>query len=1269
MDATLWARIKEAFSVAISCGPDAADEALFQTCGGDNELLRQVRPLVEEHFRILNEVEVRPHTEGPDTELPGLLACRYRVLNRLGGGSFGDVYKVSDEGHGGQELALKILRSSDPLALHYFKREFRSLADTYHPNIVKLRELVAFQGRWMFTMEFVDGVDLIRFLNQQASGDRGGALRACFLQLGEGLRVLHQGRLLHRDVKPSNILVTATGRLVLLDFGLAHSFDKDPQSGITFAGTPDYMSPEQAAGTPVAESSDWYAFGVLMYQSLVGKLPFQGTFVEVLRRKQFEDPIPPANLAPDVPPELNRLCLSLLQRDPLKRASYADILRSLKPGTVVPAYGSQRPRLIGRREPLESLAKALEAMEDRPALIHICGPSGIGKTVLLREFISNVSKDPSTLVLAGRCYEGETVPFQALDDLIDHLSDYFRRLPRERVESILPRHFEVLVKMFPVLAPYLFADRPLSPILNSVELRTRALAALRELLGRLRERNRIVLVIDDLQWGDTDGCMALNDLLSSSDSPGILVILAYRSEDIWATPPIKALREAGTLSRNTTFIELDHLGISECQDLAFSLSAVPLEADQLHLISEHSGGNPLLVHEIVRWINARGPSDGLNRTFSLADVVRSRVDALRPDSHHVLELSAVAGQPTELSILRIAGGIDDPVSARDELLSNRLLRSRTVRGREEVEIYHDRIRATLLAEMEPMTLIRRHRELARALESAGARDPERIAAHYEEAQDKASCAKYALVAARHAADVLAFHDASHFYEMALRTRVLDPRTERMAHLECANAFANAGRGLQAAEHYLAACAEASINERLECNVKAAEELLYSGYVDRGLDIFRQVLEQVGIKEIKKTSRIPFLLMLRRARLRLRGMRWQDRSIDEVPREVLIKIDTCSAVATGLALIDVTRGAALQAVSLLLALRAGEPSRIARALAMEAGYRSTVGVKGQRRAEDLLTRARDLALQTKDARAVGLTNIMGAACAWNAGHWQKCHERACLARDELRDRHERTTWERDTASIFEVDALRWMGHWAKMKAILPELIEDARHRGDLYAETILQMHAGSCANLADDAPGRALDGLKIVERWSHTSFHIEHLVDIHNQVEIALYRGDGRRAFAIVMNRWPELKRSFLLRIQTLNIQMRSLRARAALAALSSSSLPSDRSSLLKLVQQDIGAITREGADWGSALGELIQGGAELFLGRRESAINTFARAETSFNAVGMHLHRVVACRSLNLLIGNVTGRQRALAAEVELQNEGIVNPQLFANVIAPSATT
>ena len=391
MDAKQWERVKKAFSTVIARGPRHVSDALLEECAGDDELMQELRPLVEEHFRLVNVNRTASPTDSPAPELPEIVAGRFRVLARLGSGGFGDVYRVIDEMGGDEPLALKILRSSDPLALHYFKREFRSLADIYHRNIIALHELIAHNNRWMFSMELIDGVDFLRFLDSQAIRDRDAALRSCIVQLAEGLLALHQRSLLHRDIKPSNVLVTPAGRLVLLDFGLVRAFGDDTQSTFTFAGTPDYMSPEQAAGEVVGEPSDWYAVGVMLYQALTGRKPFHGSSLEVLRRKQIERPVPPSEITSVVSAQLNDLCLKLLERDPLKRASHADIVRLAYPDGSVQVRESPSSPFVGRNEPLRGLSGAYAAAEDGPVLVHLCGPSGIGKTVLLREFMRHLA--------------------------------------------------------------------------------------------------------------------------------------------------------------------------------------------------------------------------------------------------------------------------------------------------------------------------------------------------------------------------------------------------------------------------------------------------------------------------------------------------------------------------------------------------------------------------------------------------------------------------------------------------------------------------------------------------------------------------------------------------------------------------------------------------------------------------------------------------------------------------------------------------------------
>src|SRR5207247_8019877 len=136
----------------------------------------------------------------------------YRVLSWIGSGGCGDVYRVIDETAGNCELALKVLRLPDPSSIQHFKREFRSLADVYHRNIVRLHELHFYEDRWMFTMEYIAGVDLLSYVNNCPSYDKASIIRSSMLQLAEGLAALHHRKLLHRAVKPSNILVTPSRR-------------------------------------------------------------------------------------------------------------------------------------------------------------------------------------------------------------------------------------------------------------------------------------------------------------------------------------------------------------------------------------------------------------------------------------------------------------------------------------------------------------------------------------------------------------------------------------------------------------------------------------------------------------------------------------------------------------------------------------------------------------------------------------------------------------------------------------------------------------------------------------------------------------------------------------------------------------------------------------------------------------------------------------------------------------------------------------------------
>ncbi len=529
-------------------------------------------------------------TTGSDGEFVG--TERFEVLRRLGAGGMGVVYQAYDRERA-RTVALKTLRHRDAAALYRFKREFRGLADISHPNLAALHELVSSGDEWFFTMELVEGVDFITWVRGEegqtqildidglspidespaygneystrtdspglelsmsdswhlripepsplSSYDR---LRDALRQLAEGVQVLHQAGKLHRDIKPSNVMVDRSGRVVLLDFGLITDVSR-PGGAVSddysVVGTVDYMSPEQGASLPLGPASDWYSVGTVLYHALTGMLPFYGPPIVVLMEKQRREPEPPLQLLPDTPADLSQLCCDLLRCDPAARPDGNEILRRLGSRAAAPprrrptGSRSQDTPLVGRSAHAEVLRDAFgtATREGRAVTVLVHGRSGMGKSILVERTTRELARERAAVVLAGRCYERESVPYKALDSLIDSLSRHLAQMPRHEVDALMPRDVLAVARLFPVLrrvdAVKAAPRRIAAP--DPHELRRRGMAALRELLARMADRRPLVLCIDDVQWGDIDSTMLLLDLLRPPDPPALLLVLAYRSEE------------------------------------------------------------------------------------------------------------------------------------------------------------------------------------------------------------------------------------------------------------------------------------------------------------------------------------------------------------------------------------------------------------------------------------------------------------------------------------------------------------------------------------------------------------------------------------------------------------------------------------------------------------------------------------------------------------------------------------------------------------------
>ncbi|MBZ0238245.1 MAG: serine/threonine protein kinase, partial [Deltaproteobacteria bacterium] len=248
---------------------------------------------------------------------------RFEVLRLLGEGGMGVVHAARDLERG-EVVALKSLRHLGGETLLRFKHEFRALQDLHHPNLVALGELLEDDDDWFYTMELVEGVDVLTWID----GDRD-RLRDVLRQLAGGLGALHQAGKVHRDIKPSNVLVTHDGRVVLVDFGLVTESRAPEASDPSIVGTAAYMAPEQAASRPVGPAADWYAVGCILYEALTGRLPFEGTTIEVLMHKLEREPTPPSQLV-SVPGDLDALCGELLRADPDRRPRAEEVLTRLR---------------------------------------------------------------------------------------------------------------------------------------------------------------------------------------------------------------------------------------------------------------------------------------------------------------------------------------------------------------------------------------------------------------------------------------------------------------------------------------------------------------------------------------------------------------------------------------------------------------------------------------------------------------------------------------------------------------------------------------------------------------------------------------------------------------------------------------------------------------------------------------------------------------------------------------------------------------------------
>ncbi len=687
--------------------------------------------------------------------LPVVVNGRYRLIGKLGQGSTGMVLLAEDQLQENRLLALKALgaaaSASDAVAL--FKHEFRALKDLCHPHLAEVYDfgVVTSLDPWdagppglpvragFYTMEHVPGEDFL----SATSGLDFPELIDLAAQVCRGLEYIHARGLVHYDVKPSNLRVTKARQVKLLDFGLAGAGMKEGETRLK--GTVFYMAPELFKGGRVDKRADLYSLGVLLYQVVARRLPFEGdTNIAVMRQHLDRAPEPPRRYRPDAPKALEEVILRLLEKDPHDRFAGAnqvidalDAASGTRHEREIAHAGASwllSPTLVGREDELVRLSRALDehvlsvrAAERAPstsAVAIVTGEEGIGKRRLLSEFRTHAQLSEAEVIHVGCAEHGER-PLGPFVEVLRHL------VPRAAKEPTFADRFG---RELSIVAPELVppAASPGGGEIEPERDKVRLIGKLGEFLVETARRYPFVVTLSGLEWADEMSVDLLRYLArhlkqlgqkageagparddwqgqlagatlgafedffivgESAVLPPLLVVATCASDSLEGRPIEKALEDL----RREAAVDEGRLPCLSSEHVRGMIASMTGHAEVpprlLERVVEATGGNPLYVEETMKGLAEDGVvriDEGAVRVDEarlpaagggVRDLVRARLARLDAPALRVLRVLACSRGEVSLDLLRRVAGSEEEVLDALGPLERRGVATRVVRDR------------------------------------------------------------------------------------------------------------------------------------------------------------------------------------------------------------------------------------------------------------------------------------------------------------------------------------------------------------------------------------------------------------------------------------------------------------------------------------------------------------------------------------------------------------------------------------------------------------
>ncbi|HEV8339948.1 MAG TPA: protein kinase, partial [bacterium] len=606
-----------------------------------------------------------------------LLAQRYRIDAVLGEGGMGVVHKAHDTVLD-RPVAIKMLSPYllGDEGLRRLLREAQAAAKLTHPHIVAVYDVLEDAGAPAIVMEYVEGSTLRELAPVPLE-----QLTAITDHLLDALGYAHGRGIIHRDVKPENVLVTGEGRAKVTDFGLARSEGRSrlTQAGMV-VGTVAYMAPEQALGGVIDGRTDLYALGCVLYEVVTGHRPFDSEDpISVISQHLNVPPVAPRWHNPELPADWEGFILKMMAKDPAERYGSADearrALQALRPSTLdeteepageAPAVAAllgtvRRGRLIARDTELRELKGYIDlAISGQGQMVLVAGEPGIGKTRLSRESMV-YARLRGARVLTGACYEQEaTVPYLPF---MEALRNYIRSRPPAEIRDEVGEAGPELIKILPELGEMIPGLRP-SPPLEPAHERLRLFDGITDFLVRISRAAPLLLFLDDIHWADGTSLHLLTHLARRLRSERIFVLGTYRDVELDREHPLAdILREMNRerLYQRMLLRRLDREGVRALIGAMFSVENVSDEFTDL--IYRETEGNPFFLEEMLKHLVETGAMyrEGgrwerkgiaeIDVPQSVKEVIGRRLEQVSDPCRQTLTLAAVIGRRFDFDVL------------------------------------------------------------------------------------------------------------------------------------------------------------------------------------------------------------------------------------------------------------------------------------------------------------------------------------------------------------------------------------------------------------------------------------------------------------------------------------------------------------------------------------------------------------------------------------------------------------------------------------------